>query len=198
MASTTHEVSTSATSPLPSQTTTSAELTTTNNTSEVATIAEGQDPEQKKTKKIVRKKRRPARPQVDQAFKSEPPPQSKLSQLSLTKIANMRQPARSSIYGSISMYSPFQSEMLLFDSFEGGPEAIERINTFPKRTPREDAMYPRTQAIPEVTRSRVASSVCSLQRGFAQEEWSVNISIACPAFSTISTQMSTVLGIQRS
>ncbi|KAL8752813.1 MAG: hypothetical protein Q9199_005480 [Rusavskia elegans] len=58
------------TSPEPSNT----DLTTTNNTT---TLSEPADPSIKKTKKIIRKKRRPARPQVEAGtFKSEPPPQT--------------------------------------------------------------------------------------------------------------------------
>lgn len=58
------------TSPEPSST----DLTTTNNTT---TLSEPADPSIKKTKKIIRKKRRPARPQVEAGtFKSEPPPQT--------------------------------------------------------------------------------------------------------------------------
>ena len=57
-------------SPEPSST----DLTTTNNTT---ALSEPTDPTIKKTKKIVRKKRRPARPQVEAGtFKSEPPPQT--------------------------------------------------------------------------------------------------------------------------
>ncbi|CAO1603969.1 Pre-mRNA-splicing factor [Xanthoria calcicola] len=57
-------------SPEPSST----DLTTTNNTT---ALSEPADPSIKKTKKIVRKKRRPARPQVEAGtFKSEPPPQT--------------------------------------------------------------------------------------------------------------------------
>ncbi|KAL8667619.1 MAG: hypothetical protein Q9202_000474 [Teloschistes flavicans] len=57
---------------------TNTDLTTINNTT---TLSENppahDDPTIKKTKKIVRKKRRPARPQVDAStFKSEPPPQT--------------------------------------------------------------------------------------------------------------------------
>ncbi|KAL8777002.1 MAG: hypothetical protein Q9203_002868 [Teloschistes exilis] len=57
---------------------TNTDLTTTDNTT---TISEkpptNDDPATKKTKKIIRKKRRPARPQVDAStFKSEPPPQT--------------------------------------------------------------------------------------------------------------------------
>ncbi|KAI4115555.1 MAG: hypothetical protein LQ345_003866 [Seirophora villosa] len=56
----------------------SSDLTITNNT---ATVSEPTttdlDPSARKTKKIIRKKRRPARPQVDPGtFKSEPPPQT--------------------------------------------------------------------------------------------------------------------------
>ncbi|KAI4104811.1 MAG: hypothetical protein LQ339_003655 [Xanthoria mediterranea] len=52
----------------------STDLTTTNNTT---ALSEPADPSIKKTKKIVRKKRRPARPQVEAGtFKSEPPPQT--------------------------------------------------------------------------------------------------------------------------
>ena len=66
--------STSALSPV---VTTSTDLTTTNNTTDMNTQAEIPDPDQKKTKKIIRKKRRPARPQVDPStMKSEPPPQT--------------------------------------------------------------------------------------------------------------------------
>ena len=57
---------------------TSKELTTTNNATDLtqeSTPANGAD--EKKTKKIIRKKRRPARPQVDPStVKSEPPPQT--------------------------------------------------------------------------------------------------------------------------
>ncbi|KAL8671840.1 MAG: hypothetical protein Q9168_003680 [Polycauliona sp. 1 TL-2023] len=53
---------------------TSTDLTTTNNTS---ALSEPTDPAAKKLKKIIRKKRRPARPQVEAStFKSEPPPQT--------------------------------------------------------------------------------------------------------------------------
>lgn len=55
----------------------SIDLTTTNNTTVMAPAAETPDLEQKKMKKIIRKKRRPARPQVDPStMKSEPPPQT--------------------------------------------------------------------------------------------------------------------------
>ncbi|KAL8779083.1 MAG: hypothetical protein Q9213_007111 [Squamulea squamosa] len=58
------------TSPQPTNT----DLTTTNNTS---ALFESVDSATKKTKKIIRKKRRPARPQVEAGtFKSEPPPQT--------------------------------------------------------------------------------------------------------------------------
>ncbi|KAL8772627.1 MAG: hypothetical protein Q9209_002288 [Squamulea sp. 1 TL-2023] len=62
-------------SPLPtSRQPTSTDLTTTNNTT---ALSEPVDPAAKKTKKIIRKKRRPARPQVEAGtFKSEPPPQT--------------------------------------------------------------------------------------------------------------------------
>ncbi|KAL8655392.1 MAG: hypothetical protein Q9226_003072 [Calogaya cf. arnoldii] len=57
-------------SPEPSST----DLTTTNNTT---ALAEPADPSIKKTKKIIRKNRRPARPQVEAGtFKSELPPQT--------------------------------------------------------------------------------------------------------------------------
>lgn len=46
--------------PSPSQPT-STDITTTNNTTDVIPIPENQDPEQKKMKKIIRKKRRPGR-----------------------------------------------------------------------------------------------------------------------------------------
>ncbi|KAL9000044.1 MAG: hypothetical protein Q9169_001289 [Polycauliona sp. 2 TL-2023] len=53
---------------------TSTDLTTTNNTS---ALSEPPDPATKKLKKVIRKKRRPARPQVEAGtFKSEPPPQT--------------------------------------------------------------------------------------------------------------------------
>ena len=56
---------------------TSTDLTTTNNTKDLAADAKTTDGDVKKTKKIVRKKRRPARPQVDPStMKSEPPPQT--------------------------------------------------------------------------------------------------------------------------
>ena len=56
---------------------TSTDLTTINNTTDMASNLDTADPEQKKTKKIIRKKRRPARPQVDPStMKSEPPPQT--------------------------------------------------------------------------------------------------------------------------
>ena len=55
----------------------STDLTVTSKNGEVATAEQIGDGEQKKTKKIIRKKRRPARPQVDPAtMKSEPPPQT--------------------------------------------------------------------------------------------------------------------------
>ena len=56
---------------------TSTDLTTTSRTTDMAPNPDTADPEQKKTKKIIRKKRRPARPQVDPStMKSEPPPQT--------------------------------------------------------------------------------------------------------------------------
>ncbi|KAL8990469.1 MAG: hypothetical protein Q9177_000882 [Variospora cf. flavescens] len=57
---------------------TSSDLTITNNTITLSEpTATNLDPSAKKTKKIIRKKRRPARPQVDPGtFKSEPPPQT--------------------------------------------------------------------------------------------------------------------------
>jgi hypothetical protein len=62
-------------SPLPEPT--SADITTTNTLTDIAPTTDGRDPEQKKMKKIIRKKRRPARPQVDlSTMKSEPPPQT--------------------------------------------------------------------------------------------------------------------------
>ena len=62
---------------VPSSDLTSTELTTSNNTTDLAPVSENPDPEQKKTKKIIRKKRRPARPQVDPStIKHEPPPQT--------------------------------------------------------------------------------------------------------------------------
>ena len=46
-------------------------------TTDLAPTSETPDPEQKKMKKIIRKKRRPARPQVDpSSIKHEPPPQT--------------------------------------------------------------------------------------------------------------------------
>lgn len=60
----------------PSADPTSTELTITNPTTELV-LNENGEPEVKKTKKIIRKKRRPARPQVDPStMKSEPPPQT--------------------------------------------------------------------------------------------------------------------------
>lgn len=51
-------------------------LTTTNSSTEVATAADGTVQRVKKTK-IIKRKRRPARPQQDPAtFKTEPPPQT--------------------------------------------------------------------------------------------------------------------------
>lgn len=62
-------------SPLPEPT--SADITTTNTLTDIAPTTDGRDPEPKKMKKIIRKKRRPARPQVDPStMKSEPPPQT--------------------------------------------------------------------------------------------------------------------------
>ena len=56
---------------------TSQDLVTTNNATDAVLSTDGADGEQKKMKKIIRKKRRPARPQVDPAtMKSEPPPQT--------------------------------------------------------------------------------------------------------------------------
>ena len=64
-------------SALSSTQTTSNELISTNNGALTAPTPETEGPEQKKTKKIMRKKRRPARPQVDAStMKSEPPPQT--------------------------------------------------------------------------------------------------------------------------
>ncbi|MCJ1275586.1 Pre-mRNA-splicing factor [Puttea exsequens] len=64
-------------SPPPQTESLSTDLTSTSNTADVAKDGENVDPEQKKTKKIIRKKRRPARPQVDPStMKSEPPPQT--------------------------------------------------------------------------------------------------------------------------
>ncbi|KAL8710939.1 MAG: hypothetical protein Q9220_004538 [cf. Caloplaca sp. 1 TL-2023] len=55
----------------------STDLTTTNNTTDLSEQPATDEPSSKKTKKIIRKKRRPARPQVDPGtFKSEPPPQT--------------------------------------------------------------------------------------------------------------------------
>ncbi|KAL8690903.1 MAG: hypothetical protein Q9218_003755 [Villophora microphyllina] len=56
----------------------STDLTTINNTTTLPeNPSTNEDPTTKKTKKIIRKKRRPARPQVDAStFKSEPPPQT--------------------------------------------------------------------------------------------------------------------------
>ncbi|KAL6713137.1 Pre-mRNA-splicing factor [Lecanora helva] len=54
----------------------STDLTTTNNETAISSNPEPTETEQKKTKKIIRKKRRPARPQVDTPLKSEPPPQT--------------------------------------------------------------------------------------------------------------------------
>lgn len=52
-------------------------LKTTNNTTDLLQEPLIGENEGKKTKKIIRKKRRPARPQVDPStMKSEPPPQS--------------------------------------------------------------------------------------------------------------------------
>ncbi|KAL8764222.1 MAG: hypothetical protein Q9184_000191 [Pyrenodesmia sp. 2 TL-2023] len=56
---------------------TSTDLTTTNGTTAISETGLSTDPSTKKTTKIIRKKRRPARPQVDPGtFKSEPPPQT--------------------------------------------------------------------------------------------------------------------------
>ena len=63
--------------PDPSSDPTSTDLTTTSNTTDLAPASENPDPEQKRMKKIIRKKRRPARPQVDPStLKHEPPPQT--------------------------------------------------------------------------------------------------------------------------
>ena len=62
--------------PSPPQST-STDLATMSRTTDIAPNPDTADPEQKKTKKIIRKKRRPARPQVDPStMKSEPPPQT--------------------------------------------------------------------------------------------------------------------------
>lgn len=67
----------SETGPVPSSDLTSNQVTTTNSTTDLAQTSETPDSEQKKTKKIIRKKRRPARPQVDaSSIKHEPPPQT--------------------------------------------------------------------------------------------------------------------------
>ncbi|KAL8830227.1 MAG: hypothetical protein Q9191_001541 [Dirinaria sp. TL-2023a] len=73
-----------ASSPLEAQSPTSqphsTDLTTTNNTNALQTASEeipADSADAKKTKKIIRRKRRPARPQVDPStLKSEPPPQT--------------------------------------------------------------------------------------------------------------------------
>ena len=63
--------------PVPSTDLTSTELTTTNTNTDLAPASETVESEQKKTKKIIRKKRRPARPQVDpSSIKHESPPQT--------------------------------------------------------------------------------------------------------------------------
>ncbi|KAM0804638.1 hypothetical protein BDR22DRAFT_959759 [Usnea florida] len=63
--------------PLSPSAVTSSDLSTINNITDLAPTSEAPDPEEKKTKKIIRKKRRPARPQVDpSALKHEPPPQT--------------------------------------------------------------------------------------------------------------------------
>ena len=55
----------------------STDLMTMSQTTDIAPNPDTADPEQKKTKKIIRKKRRPARPQVDPStMKSDPPPQT--------------------------------------------------------------------------------------------------------------------------
>ena len=62
---------------VPSSDLTSPDLNTTNTTADLVPASETPDSEQKKTKKIIRKKRRPARPQVDPStLKHEPPPQT--------------------------------------------------------------------------------------------------------------------------
>lgn len=56
---------------------TSIDSATTNDTTTISETSPTTEPAAKKTKKIIRKKRRPARPQVDPGtFKSEPPPQT--------------------------------------------------------------------------------------------------------------------------
>lgn len=56
---------------------TTTDLATTNDTTTISETGLTTDPSTKKIKKIIRKKRRPARPQVDPGtFKSEPPPQT--------------------------------------------------------------------------------------------------------------------------
>ena len=65
------------TSAPPTPQSTSTDLTIMSKTTDMAANTDTADPEQKKTKKIIRKKRRPARPQVDPStMKSEPPPQT--------------------------------------------------------------------------------------------------------------------------
>ena len=62
--------------PSPPQST-STDLATMSKTTDMAPNPDTADSKQKKTKKIIRKKRRPARPQVDPStMKSEPPPQT--------------------------------------------------------------------------------------------------------------------------
>ena len=76
MAETETSVMTSTSSQSPPQPV-STDLTTISKTTDMAPNPDAADPEQKKTKKIIRKKRRPARPQVDPStMKSEPPPQT--------------------------------------------------------------------------------------------------------------------------
>ena len=60
-------------SPLPEI---STDIAISNDTTALVANPENTNLEQKKTKKIIRKKRRPARPQVDTPLKSEPPPQT--------------------------------------------------------------------------------------------------------------------------
>lgn len=132
----------------PAETTTSSAVTTTTAEDAVTTYinAEG-----KKVRKVIRKKRRPARPQVDPStFKTEPPPQTG----TIFNIVGPREEATSGL--------PFNTSG---SGTTNGLEVIAKTNIFPRRQRPPGAILPRTPDTHVETATPDLLYACSLQEG---------------------------------
>lgn len=137
--------------------------------------------EKKMVKKVIRRKKRPARVQIDpdELQNQEPPPQTGTTY--------------NIWYNKWSGGGTFQSihTNLSWIRQTDPPSQIEKTSTSPRDTPEDDAISLPTAATPGPMRSTAATSASSLPGASAPRVKTATTSTACQALSISSTPAST-------